>query len=188
MKYIAAISDADILIHLAKANALDILPLLFEKIIIPKYVFELEIKAHAGSYLSVIEQYIGNDKLLRVEDRESDRVVNLLAKPIIEDKRIMVGRGESECAGYATAMGIPIIISDNENEFKYFEEYVMLTYYNILTLLVYWSHLDQEMAKSKYEDVNNILGHPSGKTFEIRQRDTLNKIKINEWEKPLGFL
>ena len=34
MKYIAAISDADILIHLAKANVLDILPLLFEKIII----------------------------------------------------------------------------------------------------------------------------------------------------------
>ena len=100
----------------------------------------------------------------------------------------MVGRGESECAGYATAMGIPIIISDNENEFKYFEEYVMLTYYNILTLLVYWNHIDQKMGKSKYEDVNNILGYPSAKTFESRQRETLNKIRKNEWEKPLGFL
>ena len=63
MKYIATISDADMLIHLAKANALDILPLLFEKIIIPKYVFEREIKAKAGSYLSAIENYIGNDKV-----------------------------------------------------------------------------------------------------------------------------
>jgi len=187
MKYIAAISDADILIHLAKANALDILPLLFEKIIIPKYVFEREIKGKAGNYLSAIEQYIGSDKLLRVEDRESDRVVNMLAKPIIEDKRVMVGRGESECAGYATAMGIPIIISDNETEFRYFEEYVMLTYYNILTLLVHWNYLDQEMGKRKYEDINGILGYPSGKTFEIRQRETLNKIRKNEWEKPLGF-
>jgi len=187
MKYIAAISDADILIHLAKGNALDILPLLFEKIIIPKYVFEREIKAKAGSYLSAIEKYIGNDKLFRVEDREADRVINQLAKPIIEDKRVMVGRGESECAGYATAMGIPIIISDNENEFRYFEEYVMLTYYNILTLLVYWKHLDQALGKSKYDDVNGILGYPSSKTFVIRQRETWNKIRKQEWEKPLGL-
>lgn len=78
---------------MAKGNALDILPLLFEKIIIPKYVFEREIKAKAGSYLSAIKNYIGNDKLFRVEDRETDRVINQLAKPIIEDKRVMVGRG-----------------------------------------------------------------------------------------------
>jgi len=187
MKYIAAISDADILIHLAKANALDILPLLFESIVIPKYVFEREIKVKAGTYLSAIQQYIGNDKLLRVEDRESNRVINQLAKPIIEDKHVMVGRGESECAGYATAMGIPIIISDNENEFRYFAEYVMLTYYNILTLLVHWNHLGQKVAKSKYEDVNNIMGHSSTKTFEIRQRETFNIIKENKWEKPLRF-
>ncbi|MGI6669833.1 MAG: hypothetical protein ACOX4M_10890 [Acetivibrionales bacterium] len=39
-RYIGAISDTDILIHLAMVNRLDILELLFEKIIIPLYIYE----------------------------------------------------------------------------------------------------------------------------------------------------
>lgn len=41
---------------------------------------EREIKVKAGTYLSAIEQYIGNDKLLRV-DREANHAINQLAEP-----------------------------------------------------------------------------------------------------------
>ena len=43
MRYVGAVSDADILINLAEANRLDILELLFKKIIIPQFVYEIEI-------------------------------------------------------------------------------------------------------------------------------------------------
>jgi predicted nucleic acid-binding protein len=44
MRYTGAISDADILINLAKVNRLDILELLFKEIIIPQFVYDVEIK------------------------------------------------------------------------------------------------------------------------------------------------
>jgi hypothetical protein len=50
MRYTGAISDADILINLARVNRLDILELLFKEIIIPQFVYNIEIKKNAGRY------------------------------------------------------------------------------------------------------------------------------------------
>lgn len=114
-KFVAALSDADILIHLASVNKLDMLNLLFEQIIIPKYVFEVEVKKKAGEYLKNLEDYISSsDDIVTVLDREKRKEINAAALPIINDKRIFCGRGESECAGYASALNIPIILSDSE--------------------------------------------------------------------------
>ena len=187
MKYVAAISDADIMIHLAKADELDILRYLFTKIIIPQYVLEREIKRKAGTCLPVILRCIEAGTLFQVLDRQTDYVLNKLAEPIIEDKRAVVGRGESECAGYAAALGIGIIISDNCNEFKWLSENVMLTYYDILVLNVHFGYMDQETASNKYEKINAILGQSSGISFKRRQLKTFENIQENNWEVPLGL-
>jgi len=119
MKYIGAISDVDMLINLARVNRLDILELLFKEIIIPQYVYDVEIAKKAGKYFSIINQADNKDgSIFLVLDRKKDKSINLLAKNIIEDMKRVIGPGESECAGYAHALRIPIIISDNYTEFK----------------------------------------------------------------------
>ena len=183
----AAISDADILIHLARADELDILALLFEKIIVPQYVLEREIKRKAGNCLATILRYIEAGTLFEVVDRQADSTVNKLALPVIEDKNVVVGRGESECAGYAAALGIDIIISNNSTEFKWLNENVMLTYYDILALNVHFRHMDQVTANGKYEKINAILDQPSGRGFQQRQRETFETIGENDWDIPLGL-
>lgn len=125
MKYIGAISDTDILINLAKGNRLDILEYLFEQIIIPQYVYDIEIKKKAGIYYSDIAQAINKEKsIFKILDRKNDKALNMLSKDIIEEKKKLIGPGESECAGYANALRIPIIISDNYTEFKWLDEFI----------------------------------------------------------------
>ena len=48
MRYTGAVSDADILINFAKVNRLDVFELLFKEIIIPQFVYDIEIKNNAG--------------------------------------------------------------------------------------------------------------------------------------------
>ena len=60
MRYIGAISDADILINLAKVNRLEILELLFKEIIVPQYVYDVEIKK-MGIHFHVIYNAIHKD-------------------------------------------------------------------------------------------------------------------------------
>ncbi|MGL5869333.1 hypothetical protein [Clostridium chrysemydis] len=118
-KYTAAISDTDILINLAKVDRLDLLSLLFSKIIIPFFVYDYELRKKTGIYFSRIEAEIKKkDSIFEIVNREEDIVVNKLATPVIQNKRNVIGPGESECAGYASALRVPIIISDNKNEFK----------------------------------------------------------------------
>ena len=187
MKYKAAISDADILIHLAKADEIDVLSFLFTEIVIPQYVFNREIQGKAGSCLPVILKHIESGSLFRIIDREKDIMINRLARPVIEDKRLVVGRGESECAGYAAALGIPIILSNNSSEFKWLNENVMLTYYDVLTLNVHFGHTPLEIAAATYEKINGILDLPSGKDFARRQKEAFKSIHDNGWNVPLGL-
>ncbi len=108
MRYAGAISDADILINLARVNRLDILELLFRKIIIPQFVYDIEIKKNAGMCYSVINQAVHEDgSIFRIADRKKDLSLNMLAKGIIEDKKKLMGSGESECAGYAQTLRNP---------------------------------------------------------------------------------
>ena len=88
MRYVGAVSDADILINLARVNRLDVLELLFEEIIIPQFVYDIEIKKNAGKCYGVINQAIHRDgSIFKVVDRKKDISVNILARSIIEDKK-----------------------------------------------------------------------------------------------------
>lgn len=76
MRYIGAISDTDILINLARVDRLDVLEYLFKEIIIPQYVYDVEIKKKAGKYYSIINHAINKDgSIFRVLDRKKDKSI-----------------------------------------------------------------------------------------------------------------
>lgn len=188
MRYTGAISDADILINLAKVNRLDILELLFKEIIIPQFVYEIEIKKNAGRYYGVINEVIHKDgSIFKIVDRKKDIFINILARDVIEDKKKVIGPGESECAGYAQALGIPIIISDNHTEFKWLDEFITLTHNNILALCVHFGEITTTEAENIFDKINSKLAYPTKDTFEEQYRKALIRFERNGWKGYLGI-
>lgn len=188
MKYIGAISDADILINLAKVNRLEILELLFKEIIIPQYVYDVEIVKNAGRCYSVIYDALHKDSsIFRIIDRKKDKCLSFLARDIIEDKNKVIGPGESECAGYAMAMRIPIIISDNKADFKWLDEFITLTHNCLLTLCTHFGKITKDEAEKIYNEINNVLTRPSKNTFEEEFRKAMERFKENGWNEYLGL-
>lgn len=188
MRYSGAISDADILINLASVNRLNILELLFKKIIIPQFVYDIEINKNAGRYYNTINKAIQNEgSIFKIVDRKTDISINILARDIIEDKKKVIGPGESECAGYAQAFKIPIIISDNHTEFKWLDEFITLTHNNILSLCVYFGEITKNEADNIFNDINSKLTHPTKDTFEDQYNKSLNRFKKNGWKPYLGI-
>jgi len=190
MKYRGAISDTDILINLAKGDCINLLELLFDEIVVPQYIFDVELRKKAGIYYSKIVQAIDKDKsILKVVDRRSDRLFNNIAEEIIQEKKKLIGPGESECAGYAAALGIPIIISDNYTEFKWLEEdYITLTHRNILALCVYFDFISKELAADKFNTINSTLTRPTNLCFKKFYSKSLKRFKENGWCDYLGMV
>lgn len=188
-KYEAAISDTDILINLAKVDKLNILELLFSKIVIPYFVYDVELRNRAKSLFCNIEEEINRqDSIFEVIDRNKDFATNKLARSTIEKYKKYVGPGESECAGYAEAFRIPIIISDNSTEFQWMDDrYIMLTHIDILVICTKFKLLSDIEADKIYSDINNLLTHPSSITFDTRYSRSLKAISDKEWYEPLGL-
>lgn len=187
MRYVGAISDTDILINLARVDRLDVLEYLFKEIIIPQYVYDVEINKKAGKYFSIINRAINKDeRIFRVLDRKKDKSIDILAKDVIEDRRKVIGPGESECAGYAYALRIPIIISDNYTEFKWMEDFITLTHRNILALCVYFGNIKQSEAEDIFNRINNQLIYPTHDTFNDQYRKSMRRFNKNGWEVYLG--
>jgi predicted nucleic acid-binding protein len=188
MRYTGAISDADILINLALVNRLDILGLLFKEIIIPQFVYDIEIKKNAGKYYGVINEAIHKDgSIFKIIDRKKDIFINILAREVIEDKKKVIGPGESECAGYAQALGIPIIISDNHTEFKWLDEFITLTHNNILALCVYFEKITLIEVENIFNKINSKLTYPNKDTFKEQYRKSLMRFEKNGWKGYLGI-
>lgn len=184
----AAVSDTDILIHLATGNRLDTIGMLFEEIIIPWYIYDHELKKKAGAYLSMIQTYINSQgSVCRVINREQDAALNVAAIPTINDKKIFCGKGESECAGYAYALKIPIIVSDNKNDFRHFQEYIMLRYTDLLALCIHHGLFRYEEAKEIFFNINNKLEYPTGMSFDRILKDSDLRFKTNGWTSILGI-
>ena len=188
MKYIGAISDTDILINLAKVNRLDILECLFELIIIPQFVYDHEIKRRAGIYYSVIVKAINKKgSIFKILDRKKDMALNKLSKDIIEEKKKVIGPGESECAGYAEALRIPIIISDNYTEFEWLEEFITLTHKDLLTLCVLFGKITKDTGKEVFDSINEKLTRPSKNSFEDFNRKSMDTFRQKGWSEYLGI-
>lgn len=185
MRYVGAISDTDILINLAKVKRLDILEHLFEEIIIPQYIYD-ELRRKAGRCFSGIVQAFNKDEgVFKILDRKKDKSLNMLSKGIIGEKKKVIGPGESECAGYAHAMRIPIIISDNQTEFKWLDEFITLTHRNILALSVHFGHITEELGEEIFDDINKQLDRPTRNTFKECCQKSMNTFLENGWDEYL---
>ena len=183
MRYIGAISDTDILINFAKVKRLDILGCLFEKIIIPQYIYDIELKRKAGKCYSYITQIVCDvDSIFQVMDRKTDLALNLLSKEIIEEKKKLIGPGESECAGYAAALRIPIIISDNHTEFKWLDEFITLTHQDILCLCVHFGEIAEMDGDNLFNMINNQLSRPTQRTFQDFYKKSMREFKDKGWD------
>lgn len=188
MKYKGAISDTDILINLAKGDCLNLLESLFDEIIIPQYIFEKELSKKAGiNYTKIVQAIEKKNSIFKVVDRANDILINNLAKDIIQEKKKLIGPGESECAGYAAAFGVPTIISDNYTEFKWLDEYITLTHRDILTLSVYFDYISKETANDKFKTINSKLERPSSLSFEDFYIRSINRFNENDWCEFLGI-
>lgn len=184
----AALSDTDILIHLASGDQLDILDKLFDKIVIPWAVYNDELPRKAKDQLDKIKSYINStSSVCEVINRENDTALNVAALPIISDKRIFCGKGESECAGYAYAMNIPIIISDNTRDYRHFPEYIMINYIDLLSINIEHKFIEYEEAEKIFNIINNKLEYPTGKTFDRLYSDAIKRFIDNGWCKTLGM-
>lgn len=190
MKYRGAISDTDILINLAKGDCINLLELLFDEIVVPQFILDIELRKKAGVNYSKIVQAINDENsILKVVDRRNDRLINNIAEEVIQEKKKLIGPGESECAGYATALGISIIISDNYTEFKWLEEdYIILTHRNILTLCVYFNYISKESAANTFNNINSTLTKPTALSFESLYNKSIRKFKENGWCDYLGII
>lgn len=189
MRYIGAVSDTDILINLAKVDKLDVLEFLFEEIVIPAYVYEFEVRNKAGIYYSVIKNAVDKPgSIFKVLDRKVDSAINLLANDTIEDYKKVIGPGESECAGYAWALRIPIIISDNYTEHKWLDDqFITLTHRNILTLCVHFGDIDMVEGEVIFNNINSQLQYPTTVPFTEHQARSMNKFSQKGWDKYLGI-
>lgn len=188
MKYKGAISDTDILINLAKGDCLNLLEFLFNEIVIPQFILQKELSKKAGvNYTKIVQAIEKEDSIFKVVDRSNDILINNLAKDIIQEKKKLIGPGESECAGYAAAMGIPTIISDNYTEFQWLAEYITLTHRDILTLCVYFDYISKESATDKFNTINSKLERPSSLNFEDFYNRSIRRLKENGWCEYLGI-
>ena len=188
-KHKIAISDTDILINLAKIDRLDLLDLLFDEIIIPHYVYDKELSKKAGKLFRKINLKINDsDSIFKVVDRKKDFVINKLAEPIIREKYNYIGKGESECAGYASAIGTSIIVSDNKSDFKWLDdEYIMLTHNNILAICVNRNLITNEEAENIYTSINNTLSYPSSLNFSQVYLKSISRFRKKGWDNILGI-
>lgn len=188
-KHKIAISDTDILINLAKIDRLDLLDLLFEEIIIPHYVYDKELSKKAGKLFGKINfKIMDANSIFKVVDRKKDFVINKLAEPIIREKYNYIGKGESECAGYAAAIGTSIIVSDNTSDFEWLDdEYIMLTHNNILAICVNGNLITSEEAESIYTSINDTLSQPSGLNFSKVYSKSISRFKKKGWNDVLGI-
>lgn len=150
--------------------------------------YDYELRRKAGIYFSRIEVEIKKENnIFEIVNREEDIVVNKLATLVIQDKKNLIGLGESECAGYASALRVPIIISDNKNEFKWLSEYITLTHNNILSLCIYFKLISVEEGEKVFNSINCLLSRPTKLTFDYVYKKLFERFEESGWNEYLGI-
>lgn len=189
MKYAAAISDADILIHLLKTDNQTIVESLFDRVIIPKYILEREVKSkHYPSYEKLQILISDPNSVFELQDKDADKDVRRIADAVINELKDLIGPGETQATGYAAAFGCEIIISDNYTEFKWIPaEYITLTYHELLVLNAHFGHLTPQKAETIYSAINSALERPSNQSFTNRKEKAYRRFRENNWTEPLGI-
>jgi hypothetical protein len=176
-KFHAAVSDTDILIDLYKCNSYNILNLLFDKIVIPEYIFEKELKRVVSRSKDIsfyeMKKYFEDPEspFEIIYDKEVNGYTKATKRALKEERQDIAGPGEVECACYAKASGIDFVVSNNHTEFIYLNDIaVMLSYYHILTICVIHKKITIEEGERLYNLVNNTKASPSTHTFSFKMK------------------
>jgi predicted nucleic acid-binding protein len=186
-KLTASVSDTDILINFGKIDRLDVIDLLFDKIVVPKKITEELVRIDRHQYTKVHRKTYDTQSGFEFQDRHKDKVLNRLARDTIEYYREIIGPGEAECAGYAKASNIDIIISDNYTEFEELEEeFIMLTHRDLIFLCFNHNLLTRKDAEALFSLINQNLDRPTKITFDEWHDRSITRMHEKGWNKILG--
>lgn len=190
-KYTASVSDTDLLIHLAKVDRLDVLELLFAEVVVPKYIKDNELlKKDKDQRLKVVQyNRLNSSSIFNFKDKEENLAFKNLANKEFRHMLKYVDKGEAECCGYAKALKIDIIISDNINDYPDMEDrgYILLGHREILPLLVYFNLMNKEDVEPIYDSINLELSHPSKFSFDEAYDRAIERIRNKGWNQKLGI-
>lgn len=184
----ASVSDADILINFGKVDKLDIIELLFDEVIVPKKVFEELVRKDRFQYTKVYRRTYDTNSVFKAKDRSKDKLLNRLARVTISYYGDYIGPGEAECTGYAKALDIKIIISDNYTEFEEMEkEFIMLTHRDLLVLCLKHEKIQRSEAETIFTAINQNLQYPSRYNFDEWFDKSINRMYEKGWNGILGI-
>ncbi|MBB5325018.1 putative nucleic acid-binding protein [Anoxybacillus tepidamans] len=188
-KWEVSISDTDILIHLDEADCLHVLNLLFDKVIIPKRI-EWELQRKGKNTIFRIRKAINSSSgtIFNIVDKEQDKLLKRQVDINFQRFINYIDAGEAECCGYASALGVPIIISDNTSDHGIMEqEFIVLTSRDILALAVFLGILPKKDAESYYDKINENLTYGSRYMFDESYDRSISRIREKGWHVFLGF-
>jgi predicted nucleic acid-binding protein len=188
-KWEVSISDTDILIHLHKADCLHVLDLLFDKVMIPKRI-ERELQRKGKETIFQIRKAIssGSHTIFEIVDKDRDRLLKRQVDNHFHRFIDYIDAGEAECCGYAAALSVPIIISDNTSDHQIMEqEFIVLTFRDVLALAVFFGLLPKADAESYYNKINDHLTYRSRYTFDESYDKSIFRIREKGWHVFLGL-
>ncbi|PKM53548.1 MAG: hypothetical protein CVV00_11860 [Firmicutes bacterium HGW-Firmicutes-5] len=197
-KFEAAVSDTDILIDLYRTGTLDLLKIVFNKVIIPDYIYSREIpiitiKFKDDTFFG-LKKYIEDNEgyIVVVKDSDMLKEERMLKNALIKEIKDIAGRGEVECVSYAHATGIRIVVSNNHREFDELNKpipplintyAIMVNYYHILTIAYLHEKIDKDVATEYYDKINKVKG--SSHNFGNKIDESIEYFKDNKYVKIL---
>jgi len=197
-KFEAAVSDTDILVDLYRTGTLDLLKIVFNKVIIPDYIYSREIPNIATKFKDDtffgLKKYIEDNEgyIVVVKDSDMLKEERMLKKALIKEIKDIAGRGEVECVSYAHATGIRIVVSNNHREFDELNKpipplintyAIMVNYYHILTIAYLHEKIGKDVATKYYDRINKVKG--SSHNFGKKIDESIEYFKDNNYVKIL---
>lgn len=197
-KFEAAVSDTDILIDLYRTGTLDLLKIVFKRIVIPYYIYSRELPNIASKFkdgtLFGLKKYIEDNEgyIVVVKDSDMLKEERILKKALIQEIRDIAGRGEVECVSYAHATGISIVVSNNHREFEQLNKpipplintyAIMVNYYHILTIAYLHEKISKVIATEYYEKISKVKG--TSHNFDQKMDESIEYFKDNNYIKIL---
>ncbi|UTW68362.1 hypothetical protein KHA80_11820 [Anaerobacillus sp. HL2] len=138
---------------------MDILESLFSKIVIPKFIIDYEmLKNGKQQRFQILQHKRSNPSSpFEVIDKDQNKTFKRIVSYEYAEMIKYIDPGEAECCGYAKALSIKIIISDNRRDFDEMEKrsFILLGHRELLTLSVLFSLLTVEDAASIYNQINH---------------------------------
>lgn len=186
-RYTASVGDTDLLVNVAKSKHINIMENLFDRLIIPKYISDIEMLKIGKDERFFLIKYkrLNPNSPIEFMDREQEgKVFNKIASN--ERSRMLEvvgGKGECECCGYARALDTRIVISDNKIDYPDMEKegYILLGHKELITLNIYFGLLTPTQGEQIYNDINLSLTNPNGHNYNEMYKRSMKRFRDKNW-------